>query len=184
MGVGAFPHLPIKMDVCTQMLVFPQVSRACPEFLGRTSARMTPGCPRDIHPENFLFGLLFVPDAFPPLGLICRTSELVSITRHAASLPEGNLSPTRHPPKCTKSQIAEVPSNRCTLTLQSLLFFGFLVFFSFAISLIFLCLFPFLPKDLKGFARREPLFFSVVFLQKTGLESQGKGHFQIARLVI
>ena len=38
------------------------------------SARMTPGCPSEIRPENFLFGLvLFVPDqGDPQLGLASR----------------------------------------------------------------------------------------------------------------
>ena len=30
-----------------------------PKFWSGISARMTPGCPRDIRPENFLFGLIF-----------------------------------------------------------------------------------------------------------------------------
>ena len=40
-------------------LFFPGFRGAWPKFWARTSARMTPGCPRDIRPENFLFGLLF-----------------------------------------------------------------------------------------------------------------------------
>ena len=47
------------MDVRAQMLVFPGFWAPWPKFWAGISARMTPGCPRDIRPKNLLFGLIF-----------------------------------------------------------------------------------------------------------------------------
>ena len=47
------------MDIRAQMHVFPGFWVPWPKFWARISARMTPGCPRDIRPKNFLFGLIF-----------------------------------------------------------------------------------------------------------------------------
>ena len=44
------------------MLVFRGFRGSARRVLPGTSARMIPGCPWDIQPENFLFGLFFVPD--------------------------------------------------------------------------------------------------------------------------
>ena len=48
-------------DVRVQMLVFPGFGGPWPKFWAGISARTTPGCPRDIRPKNFLFGLLSRP---------------------------------------------------------------------------------------------------------------------------
>ena len=41
------------------MLVFPGFWAPWPKFWAGISARMTPGCPRDIRPKDFLLGLIF-----------------------------------------------------------------------------------------------------------------------------
>ena len=47
------------MDVRAQMRVSPGFWAPWPKFWAGISARMTPGCPRDIRPQNLLFGLVF-----------------------------------------------------------------------------------------------------------------------------
>ena len=47
------------MDVRAEMLIFPGFWGPWPKFWAGISARMIPGCPRDIRPKNFLFGLNF-----------------------------------------------------------------------------------------------------------------------------
>ena len=53
------PHLR-AMDVHALVLVFFWDFEGPDRSFGPgISAQMTPGCPRDIHPKNFLFGLFF-----------------------------------------------------------------------------------------------------------------------------
>ena len=60
---------PKVMDVRAQMLVFPGFWAPWPKFWAGISARMTPGCPRDVLSKNFLFGLIFLPwISWPFLG--------------------------------------------------------------------------------------------------------------------
>ena len=47
------------MDVRAKMLVFPGFWPPWPKFWAGISAQSTPGCPRDVRPKNFLFGLIF-----------------------------------------------------------------------------------------------------------------------------
>ena len=47
------------MDVRPQIFVFPRFRGPARGFWPGTSARMTPGRPRDVRPENFLFALFF-----------------------------------------------------------------------------------------------------------------------------
>ena len=130
-------------------LFFQGFRQPWPKFWAGISARMTPGCPRNVRPENFLFGLIFRSGS--------EGSSWSPATRSQVPL-------LRDAPlwvyETARVQSPDLPF------LASLDFLAFFVARNF---LVFWGVFPFFPRDFRGSAQRKnPCFFWVVFLAFLG----------------